>query len=64
MVVATEQVHEFYDKAIEAGGRENGPPGPRPQYRPGYYSAFVRDPACGVNFEVVCRTYDGGEASK
>ncbi|KAL8925581.1 MAG: hypothetical protein Q9208_003473 [Pyrenodesmia sp. 3 TL-2023] len=59
--VATEQVHAFWDAAIEAGGKGNGPPGPRPQYHPGYYAAFVRDPVCGVNFEVVCHGYVGGE---
>jgi catechol 2,3-dioxygenase-like lactoylglutathione lyase family enzyme len=27
-----------------AGHRDDGAPGPRPQYSPGYYGAFVRDP--------------------
>ncbi|KAL8748844.1 MAG: hypothetical protein Q9184_007055 [Pyrenodesmia sp. 2 TL-2023] len=60
----TEQVHEFWDAAVKAGGEGNGAPGPRPQYHPGYYAAFVRDPVCGVNFEVVCHAYDGGEGMK
>ncbi|KAL8726229.1 MAG: hypothetical protein Q9166_006854 [cf. Caloplaca sp. 2 TL-2023] len=49
-----EQVRQFYAVALKAGGTDNGAPGPRPQYHPGYYSAFVLDPVCGVNFEVVC----------
>lgn len=47
------QVDEFYEAAIKAGGRDNGPPGLRPQYHPNYYGAFVLDPD-GHNIEVVC----------
>jgi catechol 2,3-dioxygenase-like lactoylglutathione lyase family enzyme len=39
-----EQVQAFYAAALAAGGRDNGPPGPRAQYSPGYYGAFVLDP--------------------
>jgi catechol 2,3-dioxygenase-like lactoylglutathione lyase family enzyme len=39
-----EQVDAFYAAALEAGGRDNGPPGLRPEYSPDYYSAFVLDP--------------------
>jgi catechol 2,3-dioxygenase-like lactoylglutathione lyase family enzyme len=46
-------VDEFYAAAIAAGGRDNGHPGPRPQYHPNYYGAFVLDPD-GHNIEVVC----------
>ena len=46
-------VDKFYEAAIKAGGKDNGAPGPRPQYHPGYYGAFVRDPVCGINIEVV-----------
>lgn len=46
-------VHEFYDAAIAAGGRDNGGPGPRPHYHENYYAAFVFDPD-GNNIEVVC----------
>ena len=46
-------VDRFYEAAIKAGGKDNGAPGPRPQYHPGYYGAFVRDPICGINIEVV-----------
>ena len=38
-----EQVDEFYELAIKAGGRDDGPPGIRPEYRDTYYSAFVVD---------------------
>jgi len=47
-----EQVDDFYRAAIEAGGTDNGPPGPRPHYHPGYYAAFVLDPD-GYNVEAV-----------
>jgi catechol 2,3-dioxygenase-like lactoylglutathione lyase family enzyme len=47
------QVDEFYKAALEAGGRDNGPPGPRPQYHENYYGAFVLDPD-GHNIEAVC----------
>jgi predicted lactoylglutathione lyase len=48
-----EQVDAFYRAAIAAGGRDNGPPGPRPHYHPNYYGAFVLDPD-GHNIEAVC----------
>jgi predicted lactoylglutathione lyase len=48
-----EEVDEFYRLAIEAGYRDNGPPGERPQYHEGYYGAFVLDPD-GNNIEAVC----------
>ena len=50
----SEQVREFHAAALEAGATCNGPPGLRPQYHPDYYAAFVRDPVCGTNLEVVC----------
>jgi catechol 2,3-dioxygenase-like lactoylglutathione lyase family enzyme len=42
-VNSQEQVDEFYELAIKAGGRDDGPPGLRPEYRDTYYSAFVID---------------------
>ncbi len=54
--VDAEQVRVFYDEAMKAGGVDNGKPGLRPHYAAGYYAAFVRDPVCGVNFEVLCHT--------
>jgi catechol 2,3-dioxygenase-like lactoylglutathione lyase family enzyme len=47
-----EQVDAFYEAAIAAGGKDNGPPGPRPEYSDGYYGAFVLDPD-GHNIEAV-----------
>lgn len=40
-----EQVHAFYDTALAHGGSDEGPPGPRPDYGPDWYSAYLRDPA-------------------
>ncbi|KAF9730891.1 hypothetical protein PMIN06_005840 [Paraphaeosphaeria minitans] len=47
-----ETVERFYKAAIEAGGKDNGAPGPRDVYGPNYYGAFVLDPL-GNNVEVV-----------
>ena len=38
--------------ALAAGGTDNGGPGERPHYHPGYYGAFVLDPD-GNNLEAV-----------
>jgi catechol 2,3-dioxygenase-like lactoylglutathione lyase family enzyme len=46
-------VDAFYKAALAAGGRDNGPPGPRPHYHEKYYGAFVLDPD-GHNIEAVC----------
>jgi catechol 2,3-dioxygenase-like lactoylglutathione lyase family enzyme len=48
-----EQVDAFYRAALAAGGKDNGPPGPRPHYHEKYYGAFVLDPD-GHNIEAVC----------
>jgi catechol 2,3-dioxygenase-like lactoylglutathione lyase family enzyme len=45
-------VDAFHAAALAAGYRDNGAPGYRPVYQPGYYGAFVLDPA-GHNIEVV-----------
>jgi len=45
-------VDAFHRAATEAGYRDNGQPGERPVYHPGYYGAFVLDPD-GNNIEVV-----------
>jgi catechol 2,3-dioxygenase-like lactoylglutathione lyase family enzyme len=50
-------VHEFHRVALAAGHRDNGPPGERPQYHPGYYGAFVLDPD-GNNVEAVNHNRD------
>jgi len=36
-------VHAFHKAALKAGGADDGAPGPRPEYSPSYYGAFVRD---------------------
>jgi catechol 2,3-dioxygenase-like lactoylglutathione lyase family enzyme len=38
------QVDEFWRVGTEAGYREDGAPGPRPEYREDYYGAFLLDP--------------------
>ena len=47
------QVDAFFRAALEAGGKDNGAPGLRPQYHANYYAAFVLDPD-GHNIEAVC----------
>jgi len=49
------EVDAFYRAAMAAGGKDNGPPGPRPQYHENYYGAFVLDPD-GHNIEAVIHT--------
>jgi catechol 2,3-dioxygenase-like lactoylglutathione lyase family enzyme len=51
------QVAEFYLAALGAGGKDNGPPGLRPQYHPDYFGAFVIGPD-GHNVEAVCHKPD------
>jgi len=51
-------VDRFHQEAIAAGGRDNGPPGMRPNYHPNYYGAFVLDPD-GHNIEAVCHSPQG-----
>ena len=46
-------VDAFHTAALAAGADDNGAPGPRPDYGPTYYAAFVRDLE-GNNVEVVC----------
>jgi catechol 2,3-dioxygenase-like lactoylglutathione lyase family enzyme len=48
-----QQVEAFYRAALKAGGKDNGPPGLRPQYTGNYYAAFVIGPD-GHNIEAVC----------
>lgn len=37
-------VQAWYQKCLKLGGQDNGAPGVRPEYHPGYYGAFVIDP--------------------
>jgi catechol 2,3-dioxygenase-like lactoylglutathione lyase family enzyme len=46
-------VDAFHGALTQAGYRDNGAPGERAVYHPGYYGAFVLDPD-GNNVEVVC----------
>lgn len=45
-------VDAFHKAALASGGKDNGPPGERANYHPGYYAAFVLDPD-GNNIEAV-----------
>jgi catechol 2,3-dioxygenase-like lactoylglutathione lyase family enzyme len=45
-------VNAFHRTALAAGYEDLGAPGERPEYHPGYYGAYVRDPA-GHNIEMV-----------
>jgi len=45
-------VARFHAKGLAAGGRDNGAPGPRADYSPTYYAAFLLDPD-GNNVEAV-----------
>ena len=45
-------VKAFYDAALLAGGTDNGAPGYRKEYSPGYYAAFIYD-LNGHNIEAV-----------
>jgi catechol 2,3-dioxygenase-like lactoylglutathione lyase family enzyme len=47
-----ETVDAFHAAALEGGGIDNGRPGLRPRYHPGYYAAYVLDPD-GNNVEAV-----------
>ena len=51
-VATNEQVDAFHTAATEAGYTDNGAPGERAVYHPGYYGAFVLDPD-GHNIEAV-----------
>jgi predicted lactoylglutathione lyase len=46
-------VDAFFAAALQAGAKDNGAPGLRPQYSGRYYAAFVLDPD-GHNIEAVC----------
>jgi catechol 2,3-dioxygenase-like lactoylglutathione lyase family enzyme len=50
---APDGVDAFHAAALGAGGRDNGNPGLRADYGPGYYAAFVIDPD-GNRIEAHC----------
>lgn len=53
-VDSTEMVHRVYDKAIELGGSDEGPAGPRSD---GFYAGYFRD-LDGNKLNVFCLTAD------
>ena len=46
-------IRKFHAEGLKAGGRDNGGAGPRADYSPTYYAAFLIDPD-GNNVEAVC----------
>jgi catechol 2,3-dioxygenase-like lactoylglutathione lyase family enzyme len=56
-----DQVDAFHRAGVEAGARDNGPPGVREQYSSDeggrYYAAYLLDPD-GNNVEAVCREFE------
>lgn len=55
-----EQVDAFHAAALDAGGRDNGAPGTRPEYSSTYYAAYILDPN-GNNIEAV---FHGGPRAR
>lgn len=51
------EVDAFYKKALDLGAKDNGAPGYRTDYWPGYYAAYVYDPD-GHNIEAVYYDYE------
>ena len=54
-----ETVRAFHAAALAMGAEELHAPRQWPEYHPGYYGAFVRDPD-GNNVEAVCHTVSEG----
>lgn len=50
-----ESVRRFHAAGLREGGRDHGKPGPRPDYGPDYYAAFLKDPD-GYRVEAYCST--------
>lgn len=48
----TKAIARFHAAGLEAGGRDNGPAGPRADYGPTYHAAFLLDPD-GNNVEAM-----------
>jgi catechol 2,3-dioxygenase-like lactoylglutathione lyase family enzyme len=55
-----DEVEAFYRAALDAGGKDNGGPGYRKEYWPGYYAAFIYDPD-GHNIEAVWYDHDAAK---
>jgi catechol 2,3-dioxygenase-like lactoylglutathione lyase family enzyme len=58
LAVNRDAVRAFHETALANGGTDGGPPGPRTQYHPDYYAAFVLDPD-GHRIEAVCHSPQG-----
>ena len=43
VAASKEEVHAFWDAALEMGATPNGEPGPRPHYGEPYYGCFLLD---------------------
>lgn len=48
-----DSVNRFHSEGLRHGGRDNGQPGPRPDYGSNYYAAFLKDPD-GYRLEAYC----------
>ncbi|MGU3496799.1 VOC family protein [Xanthobacteraceae bacterium A53D] len=44
LVPEAARIDRLHALALAHGGTSEGAPGPRPQYSPGFYAAYVRDP--------------------
>ena len=55
---SADAVRAFHAAALELGAEELHAPRVWPEYHPGYYGAFVRDPD-GNNVEAVCHRPEG-----
>jgi catechol 2,3-dioxygenase-like lactoylglutathione lyase family enzyme len=58
-----EAVNAFHAAALKAGGSNNGEPGPRPDYGPEYYGAFIYD-LDGNKIEATLHVLVAEEAAK
>jgi catechol 2,3-dioxygenase-like lactoylglutathione lyase family enzyme len=53
-----DSIKAWYKKCLEHGAKDNGAPGPRPEYHPGYYAAYITDPN-GWRLEAAVHDYKG-----
>jgi catechol 2,3-dioxygenase-like lactoylglutathione lyase family enzyme len=58
-----EAVLKFHEEALKAGGSNNGEPGPRPDYGPDYYGAFIYD-LDGNKIEATLHPEEDGKAAR
>lgn len=59
---SVEAVKTWYQTCLNLGGKDNGAPGPRAEYHPGYYGAFIIDPN-GWRIEACLHDYNGVKSS-